>query len=140
MCVVAATAWGVVLLVGAWVAPVYRGVSASVPCPGCPLVRTTEMRTLVEVNGPQVLIPVAVPLLAALTVGTLLMLRGATGSSVASLGAWLLIVVLGVFALISMFSIGTYVLPSVLLLSLAALTAPGSPRGVAGGGAGARRA
>lgn len=130
VCVAAAVGWGVVLLAGAWLAPVYRGVSVSVACPGCPPVQTTEMRTLVEVNGPAVLVPVAVPLLAALTVGTLLLLRGATGSSRASLAAWLLIVVLGVFTFLAMFSIGTYVLPSVALLAFAALLAPRGPRGV----------
>lgn len=132
VCVAVAVAWGVVLLVGAFVVPVYRGTSTSVPCPGCPPVETTESRTLVEVNGLGVLVPVAAPLFAALTVGTLLLLRGATGSTMASLGAWLAILVLGVFAAIAMFSIGRYVVPSVLLLVLAALFAPRAPRRMAG--------
>ncbi|MCC6237518.1 MAG: hypothetical protein IT299_08075 [Dehalococcoidia bacterium] len=133
VCVAAAVAWGVLLLVAAVVVPVYRGTSISVPCPGCPAVEASETRTLVEVNGPRVLVPVAAPLLAALTVGTLLLIRGATGSSIASLAAWLLVVLLGVFALLAMSSIGTYVLPSVLLLAVAALLAPRAPRGVDGG-------
>lgn len=134
VCVVAAVAWGVVLLAAAFVAPVYRGTSMTVPCAGCPAVETQETRTLVEVNGPRVLLPVAVPLLGALTVGTLLLIRGATGSAAASFAAWLVVVVLGVFVLLAMFSVGTYMLPSVALLVVAALFAPRAAGGVGTGG------
>lgn len=139
VCALLAVTWGIVLLVGAFTVPVYRGATVSVPCPGCAPIVEDRARTLVAVNGPSVALPVGVPLFAALAVSALLTIRAATGSGIASLAAWLLVVVLGVFTLAAMFSIGLYVLPSVLLLAGAAALVPSAPRTPTAPAAGAAR-
>jgi hypothetical protein len=126
----AAVLWGALLLVGAFTYPAYEGTSVVLPCPDCPPVeQPAETKTLVEVNGPSVLFPVGVPLAAALGVAGLLRVRSRTGSEGAMIAAWVQIGLVTAFALISMFSIGGFVLPSAVLLAAAALTAPRPPEG-----------
>jgi hypothetical protein len=123
---IAAALWGVVLLVGAFTFPAYRGISVTVPCPGCPPIeRPTETRTLVAMNGPGVLVPVGAPLATAVAAIVLLRSRRVAGSCRAYAAAWVLIVLLWLFTLAAMFSIGVFVLPaSVLLTAAAALSSP----------------
>jgi hypothetical protein len=121
----AAVVWGVALVVGTATFPAYSGTSVSVACPGCPQVRSElPAQTLIEVNGPSVLIPVGLPLVVAALVA--LVLWSGRPSMVA---AWVLITLLWLFTLLAMFSIGTFIVPSALLLTLAAALSrkPGPP-------------
>lgn len=123
----AAIAWSVALLVGAATLPFYSGSQVSLGCPGCPEVYSEQTRTLLEVNGPRVLLVVGVPLAMSLLVAITLW----TGRpSVA--GAWVLIALLWFFSLLAIVSIGMFVAPAALLLTLAAaLAGKSTSRGAA---------
>ena len=113
----AAVAWGVVLLVGAATLPAYSGTSVSVACPGCPEVRSERTtQTLLQVNGPGVLLPVGFPLVVSALV-TITLWRGRPSKA----AAWVLIGLLWPFTLAAIFSIGTFLAPATLLLTLAAV-------------------
>ncbi len=111
----AAIAWSVALLVGAATLPFYSGTRVSVDCPGCPeVVSELETRTLLEVNGPGVLLVVGVPL------GVSLLVAVTLWSGRPSVPAWVLIALLWLFSLVAVLSIGMFVMPAALLLTLAA--------------------
>ena len=109
----AAVLWGLVLLGGALTLPVYSGTTTSVACPGCPEVSESNTRTLVEVNGAGVLIVVALPLVVSLAV-TFALWRRAWRA-----GAWVLVALLWLFAFLGLGSIGMFVAPAALLLTIA---------------------
>lgn len=102
----AALGWGLALIGGALLVPVYGSESASA--------------TLVDENGAAVLIPVAVPALIAALVWVALW----RGSRASGYVAWSLIGALGVFCLLAILSIGLFALPVAVLLALAAARAP----------------
>lgn len=112
----AAIAWSVALLVGAATLPFYSGSQVSVACPGCPPDNSDlPSQTLLEFNGPRVLLVVGVPLAMSLLVAITLW----TGRpSVAA--AWVLVALLWFFSLLAIVSIGMFVAPAALLLTLAA--------------------
>jgi hypothetical protein len=118
----AAVLWGAVLLGGAVTFPLYSGGSTTAQCADCvPSVQTESTATLVEVNGRGVLIVVGIPLAFALVTTGLLWRRLIGGSRVAYLSAWVLIGLLAIFTFLAMFSIASFIVPSVLLLVGAAL-------------------
>ncbi len=104
---VAASLWAIALLIGALLLPVYSSGS-----------------TLIEVNGPGVLVPVGVPALVAVLVGLALHRKCVHGSRSSGYVAGVLVGLLGAFCLVSMFSIGVFVLPVAMLLTLAATLTP----------------
>ena len=110
---VAAVLWGLVLLGGALTLPVYGGTTTTVACPGCPAVSESSTRTLVEVNGAGVLVVVALPLVVSLVVAVALWRRASRA------GAWVLVVLLWLFTLLALASIGMFVAPAALLLTTA---------------------
>src|SRR5215211_1474951 len=109
----AAVLWGLALLVGALTLPVYSGMSTSVACPGCPAVSERSTSTLVEVNGAGVLLVVALPLVISLLVGAALWRRASLA------GAWVLVGLTWLFTFLTMVSIGMFVAPAALLLTIA---------------------
>ena len=99
-----ALCWGAALLPAAAVAPVYQ--SASVTSSGAV---TRGSATLLNENGSGILLIVAVPLLVSLIVGYSLWRRGVRRSAGAI--AWTFIGLLAGFNLVSMLSIGAFILP-----------------------------
>lgn len=107
-----AVAWGALLVVGAFTAPAYRHSD-----PG----RRSYTTTLVQENGYWIVVPTAVPALIALVVGLMLYRRYRLGSANAGIVAWLGIGLLFAFAIVTLTTIGLYVLPVALFLSGSAL-------------------
>jgi hypothetical protein len=118
----AAFVWALALVAGAFFVPVYSGVESG---SAAGVVSTTS--TLVGVNGLGVLLPVALPALLVALVWLALHRKCSRGSSRSGQVAWTLIVLLGTFSVLAMFSIGLFVLPTVLLLAGAATLTPGRP-------------
>ena len=110
----AAFAWGVALIVAAFVAPAY---SVDVG-PGGQQTTTT----LVDENGLAVLVVVAVPAVIAAIVWAVLHRHRTTGRSAGA--AWVLVALLGAFSVLSLASIGVFILPVVVMLALAAKLTP----------------
>ena len=106
-----ATAWGVALLVAGLLLPMYQ--TATEASSG-EVVHGTA--TLVGVNGPGVLAVLGVPLLVTLAVGSALW-QGARRGAVAV--AWTLAGLLAAFNVLSMASIGLFVLPITIALLVA---------------------
>lgn len=86
--------WAATVAIGAFVAPLYRGGA-----------------TLVEVNGSYTAIAAAVPLALSLATAVALALRG----SVAGAGplAWTLTILCALFCVVSILSIGVFIIPIV---------------------------
>jgi hypothetical protein len=99
--------WAALLLVGALTVPLY-----------------SDGTTLVEANGTGVLYAVAVPAGLALVAYAGLHLKCARGSAAGAGLATAAIVLLGIFTLLAMASIGLFVLPATLLLLVAARLTP----------------
>ena len=120
--------WAVALVGAAFTAPAYSGMrcTAEAGSSGVPgqerCFETTA--TLIEVNGAGALVPLAIPLAAAVAVTLLLSLHCRRGSWAAMTGATTVIVLLFGFGFVTGFSIGLYVLPLVPLLAVAALLTP----------------
>jgi hypothetical protein len=120
---VGAGAWSTALLVAALVVPMYGSTTARSIAPADPsavasetvAVNTTHA-TLVQVNGVHVLVPMALPLLAVVTVAVL---RPAHRRL-----AWAVTALLLAFCLAAMLSVGIFVLPAVILLVVACSRPP----------------
>jgi hypothetical protein len=108
--VLVALGWGVILIAGALVVPVYGSA------------------TLVGENGAGVLVPVAIPAVVSAAVWVALHVQCSRGGHFAALVARVLIAALCAFCLVAILSIGVYVLPVVAFLAAAALITP-SPVG-----------
>ncbi len=121
--VVVASAWSLGLLIAASALPVYNGESISNSA-GVTFTSTT----LVGSQGAWVLIPTAIPLLLCGFVWLALRRKRADGNQLAARLAWVAIGLLGLFALLSILSIGGFVIPTILLLARAtALSTPPAP-------------
>lgn len=118
-----AAAYGVSLIAGAFLVPVYQ-TSGSSQASGSPAAQVAQgSATLVGVNGPRVAFIAAVPLAVTLAVAVALWLNR-PGARVL---AWALTGLLAVFNLLAMLSIGIFVLPVTVALIVACIT--GKPRG-----------
>ncbi len=100
-----------VLLASGFLVPVYS--SESVSSSGA---ATSTTETLVAVNGLNVLIVLAIPLLISLLVAAALRMDRRRA-------AWILTGLLGLFAVLAILSIGFFVLPVVIALAVACATA-----------------
>lgn len=80
---------------------------------------TLTTATFVQVNGPWVLIPVALPLLVVAVVAVMLRARRSQGSQWAGTVAWSAVGGLLLLGVITIASIGAVVLPVVVLLAIA---------------------
>jgi hypothetical protein len=116
----AAFLWALALVAGAFLVPVYSGVEGG---SAAGVVDTTS--TLVDVNGLGVLLPVALPAMVVGLVWLALHRKCSRGSARSGHVAGGLIVMLGTFCVLTGFSIGVFVLPTVLLLAGAATLTPG---------------
>jgi hypothetical protein len=125
-----ATLWSAALVVAALTVPLYSGMSASsfgsastdsndMVVPG-PVTTTSTTATLVEVNGWWGLAVACIPLCACLMVGTLLLGPGGRRAQVA---AAVVVGLLGALTVLSLLSIGLFLVPAVAGLGLAVLVA-----------------
>lgn len=116
-----ALVWSLLLVVAAFVAPVYSSSTGSsstdVTSGAVTTSETTGTGTLVGVNGPGVLVFVALPLVATLVVAWALA-RGRR-----RLG-WVVTSVLGVLTVLALLSVGIFFLPVSLALVVACANTP----------------
>jgi len=116
----AAFGWGVAVVSAGFWFPFYEqsvekacAPQASAECTSG--VAGTGTATLVDVNGADVLYVLAIPAIASLLVGALVVLASG-GSRLARRLAWAVVGPLGLVTLLSGFSVGLWFVPSVLLL------------------------
>jgi hypothetical protein len=119
-----AFAWGMALLVAAFVLPVY-GTSVSAPSGASPV---SAPSTLVGVNGLGVLVPVGLPALFAAVIWFALHRKCSRGSRASDWVASALIVLLAGFCVVAIASIGLLVAPLVALLAGARSLTPAGAR------------
>lgn len=115
---VIAAAYGVLLVVGAFVAPLYQGSSSD---------GAVTSASLVDVNGTWGGVVAAIPLVVTVLVTGLLVLAARHRSALVA--AWVVIGLFGAFTLLGMLTIGIFLLPVVALLALAAALASGPSPG-----------
>ena len=125
-----ATLWSIALVVGALTVPLYSGSSASsvgsasadstggVVVGPVTTTSTTATATLVEVNGWWGLVIAGIPLAACVVVGALLL--GPAGHA-AQVAAAVVVALLGILTVLSLLSIGLFLVPAVGGLGLAVL-------------------
>jgi len=112
MALAAALVWSAGLIVAAAVAPAYQSTSETSSG-----TVTHESSTLVDENGPAVLLPVGVPLLVTVIVGYALWRREASRG--AGPIAWTFTGLLAGFNVVAMLSIGLLMLPVTAALAVA---------------------
>lgn len=113
---------GVALFVAALVAPAYRRESVQ-STPGAAPVVVSTSSTLVEQNGAWVLALVAIPAVAVVVVAGSIHLRRRADRAAAGAIAWVAVGVLWLLALLGAATIGIFVMPIALLLTVASGTA-----------------
>jgi hypothetical protein len=118
---VLACAWGLALIAAAMLVPVYS--SQATYAPGA--MSAMASATLVQVNGPGVLIAAAVPALLASAASVALHRRCTKGGRAGGFVAWSLTWILFALCVVGIASIGIFVLPVPALLAAAAALTPG---------------
>ena len=130
ICLGVAVGYCLMLLVAAATLPVYGWSSQSASSEGsAPAETESGTATLLQVNGPQGLLVICVPLLIAVVVGALLVRRtGWVGVVVASI----LTLLLCGLCVLAILSIGVFVAPAALVLVVACATSriPSVPEGL----------
>ncbi|MHB8219921.1 MAG: hypothetical protein ACYDHU_06310 [Acidimicrobiales bacterium] len=122
-----AAVWSVGLVVAGTTVPAYDSstVVTSTSTPGSvPRTHRVEVAhsttaTLLQVNGPGVLVLLALPLVAVTIVAGLLVWRRARGRPGAGAPAWTVTALLGAFGLVGILTIGPFVIPVPVLLAAA---------------------
>ena len=117
---VTAFVWTLGLIAWALVAPAYSGVASD----SSGVTHSLPSQTLVQENGASVLIPVAAPAVLVAVVWWALHRKCSRGSLFGERLAIALVILLGLFALVTGFSIGLYVLPVAVLLTSAVVMTP----------------
>lgn len=133
---VVAVGWGVALLIAAAAVPAVSSTSVSGSGPGTQTTVTHSSSTLLEGEGPSVLVPVAAPLVAAGGVACILRRRRTQGRPGVGAVGWTVVAVLGILDLLGAMSIGLFMVPVTIALAVACALTPAAPieRGGAGGG------
>ena len=118
---VASFVWSAALVGAAFVLPLYG--SSSTSSTGA---HSSASVTLVQVNGPRVLIPMGLPLIIVALVWVALHRKCSRGGRVPGYVAWTFVGILAAGCLVAIASVGSLVVPVVVLLSCAAaITPPG---------------
>jgi len=121
-----AALWGAGLVIGALVVSTSTSeVVSHTPVPSAAPSTLTISRTLVEEHGLRVLIPVAIPLVAALLLAAVLRRRAHRGRVGAGVLGWSIVGVLGATSLVGMLTVGPLFLPALGLLVVGAALAEG---------------
>jgi hypothetical protein len=115
-----ALAWAVGVVLAALLLPAFNGQTVTSDRGGV----TLTTATFVHVNGGWVLIPVAAPVVVTVLVGGALRARRTNGPTWVGPAAWAAIALVFVLALVTIASIGTIMLPVVVLLVLAMRLVP----------------
>jgi hypothetical protein len=116
---VGAALWSAALVVAALTLPAYSGATAGADSTGA-VTNGSTTATLVEVNGWWGLVVASIPLGATVVVGTLLLGPGGRAAQVA---AAVVVALLGALTVLSLLSIGLFLVPAVAGLGLAVLVA-----------------
>ncbi len=125
---VGATVWSVALVVAALTLPAYSGDSAGTDSTGT-VTNSSTTATLVDVNGWWGLVLASIPLGACVVVGALLL---GPGGRPAQVVAAVVVALLGVLTVLSLLSIGLFLMPAVAGLGVAVMVAlASSPPGAA---------
>ena len=125
---VGATLWSAALVVAALTLPAYSGATAGADSTGAVIERSTTA-TLVDVNGWWGLVIASIPLGACVVVGALLL---GPGGRVAQALAAVVVALLGGLTVLSLLSIGLFLVPAVAGLGVAVMVALASrPPGAA---------
>jgi len=123
-----AAVWSVGLVVAGTTVPAYASSTATITSTSTPgsVLRTHQVEvahsttaTLLQVNGPGVLVLLALPLVAVTIVAGLLVWRRARGRPGAGAPAWTVTALLGAFSLVGILTIGPFVIPVPVLLAAA---------------------
>jgi len=112
-----AVVWGLLLVVAAFVVPVYSTSNGSATDGTVPTTTTEGTATLVGVNGYGVLLVISVPLVAAVVVAWALA-RGRRRIG------WVVTSLLGVLNVLAMLSVGIFFLPVTIALIVACASTP----------------
>lgn len=126
MALAVAVVWSAALIIAATRAPVYRSTTETSSG-----TVTHDSATLVEENGPAVLLPIGVPLLVSVIVGYALWRREASRG--AGPVAWTFTGLLAGFNLVAMLSIGPFLVPVTASLAVACVMRQARTRAAAGG-------
>lgn len=121
--IVVAAVWSLGLLLAALILPVYNGETVSNT-----LGTTFVTETIVAGKGAWVLLPLAVPLVATIVVAVALRQKRLGHWAHSGTVAWSAVGLLAVFALITILSIGAFVIPVVLLLAAGVARTPARSR------------
>ena len=125
---VGATLWSAALVVAALTLPAYSGATAGADSTGA-VIESSTTATLVDVNGWWGLVIASIPLGACVVVGALLL--GPGGRTAQALAA-VVVALLGGLTVLSLLSIGLFLVPAVAGLGVAVLVAlASSPRAAA---------
>ena len=116
---VGATLWSAALVVAALTLPAYSGATAGADSTGAVIERSTTA-TLVDVNGWWGLVIASIPLGACVVVGALLL---GPGGRVAQALAAVVVALLGGLTVLSLLSIGLFLVPAVAGLGVAVMVA-----------------
>jgi hypothetical protein len=116
---VAAFVWSAALVAAAFVLPLYGSSSTS-----STRVHSSASLTLVQVNGPGVLIPMGVPLIIVALVWATLHRKCSRGGRVPGYAAWTFVGMLGAGCLVAIASVGLLIAPVAALLCCAAAITP----------------
>jgi hypothetical protein len=119
---VGAALWSAALVVAALTLPAYSGATAGADSTGAVIERSTTA-TLVDVNGWWGLVIASIPLGACVVVGALLL---GPGGRVAQAVAAVVVALLGGLTVLSLLSIGLFLVPAVAGLGVAVMVALGS--------------
>jgi hypothetical protein len=106
-----ATAWGVGLILAALLVPAYSSTTTTSSGHF-----VSSSASLVQQNGPRVLLPVSAPLVAVGIVGALLVHRRRAALPGAGIASWVVVAVLGVVSVLGILTIGPFILPVTALL------------------------
>ena len=121
--VAGAFVWSMGLVLAALLVPVYDQTESSAN--GLNLTRAT----LVQTDGVKVLLPVALPAVLTLLIGLAIARRYRSGRDWAASAAWVMVGLLVPLAVLSILSLGAFVIPAAILLSLALALSPSCPTG-----------
>jgi hypothetical protein len=118
---IGALAWGLVLVVAAFVVPVYSASGASAPSD---VAHGLPGQTLVQVNGLHVLFVIGAPFVIAALVWGALHHKCSRGGAAGGYVAWTLIAILFVGCVLGLLSVGVLMAPAAVLLACAAALTP----------------
>ena len=118
-----ATLWSAALIVAGFFVKSYTSSAATVSTYSTTVTKNLPGLSLIQENGLKVLIPLSVPLAMVLVVAALMWRRKRAGLVLVGPTAWGAVVILGIVTLLSLLTIGPFILPGTVLLLVACVVA-----------------